>query len=523
MTPPDFLLERPVSEQAIGILRFAAFSLHLLFVLVTLGTAILSIAYFVNSWWRGKLNELRWDKEILRTFLAHKSLAVVLGVGPLLLIQVGHPVPFFSAINLMAPAWLLLIVLLVIAFLCMDFLGQRIEVHHYLHLVLGVVGQAALLAVPGIFVAVLVTAEHPERWAEIAANGYRLPLGLTIHWLFRYLHVLGASVVFAGLFHYFWSRPDETAKRASLLRWVAGGILFQFVLGVMLQTSMPRAPDFSTSAAVGTGVAGGVWLTAVVFRALVNRTPLNLVAAAPAAVVLLLGMLLARQFNQDRAFVPLTREADRLAVKYRERLAPYRSSALAIYEEEVRGRPDGQAVYTQSCAFCHGENADGRAAEARNLAIPAENLAEMRTTREHLRRVLLEGVPGTAMPRFGYFTRPTLDSVIDYLDEQYHVLQAAGPVPRDVAQEARQEARRIYDTACSVCHGPGGAPTELSRGFQPPPPNFSVYSMTPHRAFDVITNGYAGTMMPGFESVPQEVRWGLVEIVLGFPAQRTAQ
>jgi hypothetical protein len=42
--------------------------------------------------------------------------------------------------------------------------------------------------------------------------------------------------------------------------------------------------------------------------------------------------------------------------------------------------------------------------------------------------------------------------------------------------------------------------------------------MTPQRAFDVITSGYPGTMMPAFQDLPEDVRWGLVEVVLGLRA-----
>jgi hypothetical protein len=35
----------------------------------------------------------------------------------------------------------------------------------------------------------------------------------------------------------------------------------------------------------------------------------------------------------------------------------------------------------------------------------------------------------------------------------------------------------------------------------------------PARAFDVITNGYPGTMMAAFKDLPEDVRWGLVQAV----------
>ncbi len=49
------------------------------------------------------------------------------------------------------------------------------------------------------------------------------------------------------------------------------------------------------------------------------------------------------------------------------------------------------------------------------------------------------------------------------------------------------------------------------KGFQPSPPDFTVYSLSPARAFGVITNGYPGTAMSPFGSLTADVRWGLVE------------
>jgi hypothetical protein len=37
--------------------------------------------------------------------------------------------------------------------------------------------------------------------------------------------------------------------------------------------------------------------------------------------------------------------------------------------------------------------------------------------------------------------------------------------------------------------------------------------MTPARSFQVITQGYPGTMMPGFKELPEASRWGLVQAV----------
>ncbi len=177
----DLLIGKPIPETLLRGLLFTSFTLHMLFVLLTLGTAILALYYFVDSQYGGRAKELRFDKRILKTFMAHKSLAAVLGVAPLLLIQVGSTIPFFTALNLFAPYWMLLVVFLIIAFLSFDALGHKMYVHRYIHLALGVIALVFLLAVPGIFAAILTAYENPDRWQAIMNGGYRLTGVLAVH------------------------------------------------------------------------------------------------------------------------------------------------------------------------------------------------------------------------------------------------------------------------------------------------------------------------------------------------------
>ncbi len=119
----DIIIKQPLSEPLVRGLLFTTFTLHMIFVLFALGTGILALFYFIAAWWDGKLEDVRWDKEILRVFLAHKSLAVVLGVAALLAIQVGFTFPFFTAISIHAEFWMYLVIFFIIAFLFLDFPG----------------------------------------------------------------------------------------------------------------------------------------------------------------------------------------------------------------------------------------------------------------------------------------------------------------------------------------------------------------------------------------------------------------
>ena len=154
------------------------------------------------------------------------------------------------------------------------------------------------------------------------------------------------------------------------------------------------------------------------------------------------------------------------------------------------------------------------------MAIPPEHISAIRTTRRYLHTIISGGVFGSAMPYFTVFDSYKLDSLMDYLDEKYHVSSLPEPLPVKISDAIFQQAGKIYDETCSLCHGRDGRGSALSKGFQPSPPDFTVYSLSPERAFDVITNGYPGTAMSPFDSLTADVRFGLVKIINNKRSQR---
>jgi len=559
----DALLNRPMAEVVVRLLLFILFALHFLFVLFTIGTALQSVFYFIRYRWgrtshtpdgdqpmksnplptnqtgRSMIRtlpntdqemptseplptsavaahekEYAWGKQILYSFLGVKSLAVAFGVGALLLIELGLTVPFFTAINLLAPYWLLIIVFLIIAFLTLDLIGQNWDIRPYLHLGMGMVGLLFLLAVPGVFVAVLTTMEHPEYWQAIINNNYRLPGVLSLHWLFRYVHVIGASLVFGGALHYFLSSADQRQKRAEMLRWVVAGILVQFVLGILLYASLPRRPDMLINLLIVVAVtAAGILVWTVTFR---QSMPMH--ATVPLLLFVLLPMLLTRQALQDQGTLAFNVQLEQNAAVYRETIAQYSPQALQAYEANLNMRYDsGEAIYARSCAFCHGEQANGQGQEASKLTVPPEVLAAVRADRGYLDQLLRAGVLGTGMPYFTFLISSQVDALFGYLNSQYQMLEKPQPAQGQAIQTDVQKATGVYYGTCSNCHGGDGrAGTIFSKGFAPPPPDLTRYSLTPQRSFEVITNGYPGTLMVPFNNLPEDVRWGLVQVVEGF-------
>jgi mono/diheme cytochrome c family protein len=89
------------------------------------------------------------------------------------------------------------------------------------------------------------------------------------------------------------------------------------------------------------------------------------------------------------------------------------------------------------------------------------------------------------------------------LDDPARVLQGAGN----------------YDAMCAQCHlAPGMAPTELSRGLNPSPPNLTREPVNEAETFWVVKHGIKMTGMPAWgESMADEYIWNLAAFVKHLP------
>ena len=510
----DLPLARPLPDGWLHGLLFVSFTLHMLFVLITLGTAVLAVYFFVHfHWGAGLKRELDLDRRILRTFLAHKSLAVVLGVAPLLLMQVTFAISFFTAVNLLAPWWMCIIVLLIVAFLSFDIMGHGIKTHRRYHLLVAIIALSCLVTVPGILAAVLVVVENPDKWQAIALGGFHLSGQPAVHWFFRFLHVLGAGLVMGAAYHYFFTARMEDGKSA-LLRWMTAGILLQILLGAILYVSLLKRPDPAALVALIVGAVVAGLLSRTLLTAAFGASSLSLRVVVPLLMMVLVSMLLTRQMIQFREIVPLQQAVAANALEYKEVLLPETSGALDAYRASLAfSYNDAGTIYLRGCAFCHGKNADGNGIEAKNLIIPAENLMAVRTTRAYLYGIITGGVAGTGMGYFTVYDRYQVDDLMAYLSDKFGVLGEPAKIPAPVSPQGAAGADKVYTGACAPCHGVDGGGSPVAKGFRPPPPDLRFYGLVPGRAFEVITNGYPGTMMAAFKDLPEDVRWGLVQAI----------
>ncbi|MEA2642876.1 MAG: copper resistance protein [Chloroflexota bacterium] len=87
------------------------------------------------------------------------------------------------------------------------------------------------------------------------------------------------------------------------------------------------------------------------------------------------------------------------------------------------------------------------------------------------------------------------------------------PIP--VTAESLARGRAVYDQGCAVCHGVDGRGNGPSaQFFDPPPADLRLHMAQGHtdaQLFDWISNGMAGTGMPGFgRELAEDDRWHVI-------------
>ncbi len=119
---------------------------------------------------------------------------------------------------------------------------------------------------------------------------------------------------------------------------------------------------------------------------------------------------------------------------------------------------DGDTLYQQNCAVCHGAHGDGGVGVPLNLP---DFLAV--ASDDYLRKTLHEGRPGRVMPAFPALDEQAVDAIIGHIRSWS---EKPAPVYSDQALQGNAEhGSTLFATHCAACHGvhgQGGAGTGVT-------------------------------------------------------------
>ncbi|MBO1002280.1 cytochrome ubiquinol oxidase subunit I [Pseudogracilibacillus auburnensis] len=257
--PEDLELVIPGNVGFFEVLIVVSFLIHILFVNITVGSSALAVVQEIKG-----IRTKRAEDDMLAAQLAThtsilKSIAVVMGIAPLLLISVLYTQYFYPSTILIGKAWLSLLLILLVAFLFLyayKFTWDKMT--HIrkkrVHVLIGAVGSAMLLFVPLIFIVNVVSMLYPDMWEE--SKGFFHALTYYPQVWQRYIHFILASFAIAGFYLYFWNNrlqkkngKNEQSK-ANLcmqkqgkrlgLQVMIGTTALQFIAGTWLLMNFER-------------------------------------------------------------------------------------------------------------------------------------------------------------------------------------------------------------------------------------------------------------------------------------------
>ena len=203
---------------------------------------------------------------------------------------------------------------------------------------------------------------------------------------------------------------------------------------------------------------------------------------------------------------------------------------------------DGETIYNERCAVCHGDHGDGNGPVARYLdPRPRDftsNQFKFRTTasgelpvRDDVIKIVKQGVRGTAMPRWEeVLSQAEIEAVVDYVTQNfvpdwgtYEPTVIPIGSPPGVTDALIAQGQQLYqDLQCWRCHGQAG------RADGPSAPTLEDDFGFPIRAADLskawrykggselvdiyirFSTGLNGSPMPSFyDVISDEERWAL--------------
>lgn len=211
LIPDDITLAIPGNVGFFEVLIVVSFILHILFVNITIGSSVLAVGKEIQGMSKKDRKIDRIAQQLADHTSIMKSIAVVLGIAPLLLISVIYTQYFYSSTNLIGKAWLSLIALLITAFLILylyKFTWEKMRGgSKVLHVLIGATGSLILLFVPLIFIVNVVSMLYPTMWA--GSEGFFHSLTYYPQIWQRYFHFILASFATSGIYLYFYNRRAE--------------------------------------------------------------------------------------------------------------------------------------------------------------------------------------------------------------------------------------------------------------------------------------------------------------------------
>lgn len=356
--PISVPLDLPAAIWFLKFVLVAFFLVHILFINFMIGGTFWTV--FFRMLGREDPFYSRLARDMGKTVTVTKSMAVVIGVAPLLAISLLYTNFFYSANNITAPLWLSIIWLVALAFIALYIYKYTWDSEKYskrFKYFWGVLAFSIFCFVPVIFLSNINLMLYPDQWKNVY-NFWQAIWAPNV--IPRYLHFMNASFALTGFFAYGYfyykgrNKPDETEyyKRAGRLgmKWALVATVLQLLFGVLNYGTLPVVAD---SVLVLILIICAVIFAGVAVFMLANNLygsrffkPMYVFATILIVVSL---MVTLRHEVRENALREPKKILARKTEHYRTRLASFMKSYSSTGEITIAG----ETVFQEVCTACH--------------------------------------------------------------------------------------------------------------------------------------------------------------------------
>ena len=370
--PKDIPLPLPLPEWLLVVLLVFSFLLHIIFVNLMIGGTVLTLWSQIKGLKDKDYHILA--HEISRTITVNKSLAVVLGVAPLLSINALYSIYFYSANALTGTMWISIIPLVTIAFLLTylnKYTWKLLDNNKALHIAIIGTATVIFLFIPLIFLVNINLMLFPEKWGGI--KGFLSAL-LLPNVFPRYLHFICASMAVTGLFLFWYmgrkSYPFETyftnltryeiKKKAYSLTLAASAT--QFIIGPLVLLTLPTKgigwnliAIIVTGALIAVPAMWGIWKAITGPEEDINKH-FGKIVMALSITVLFMGS--GRHIYRANALAPHQKLVALKTAAFEKlsadaRLNPVEEKEDIKLDSSLGAVAKGAAIFKANCSVCH--------------------------------------------------------------------------------------------------------------------------------------------------------------------------
>lgn len=426
--PKDIPLPLPLPEWLLVVILVFSFLLHILFINLMIGGSVLTFWYEL----RGKKNK-DYDKlarEIAATITVNKSMAVVLGVAPLLSINVLYTLYFYSSNALTGNIWISVVPWVAISFLILylhKYSWDRLADNKSMHLGILAIGIFSFLLIPFIFLTNINLMLFPEKWGEVEGFFSAMTLPNVFP---RYFHFITASMAVTGFFLAWWFgrktfqtkiqfenlQKNEIKKQMLNLALVATGM--QFIFGPLLFLTLPAKGV--TWGLFWVILAGATIAVVILFQLwkMINE-PEKVPGKRFYMVVGLFTILVAfmgtgRHLYRENALETHKQMmAERTAAHWEEVRKAHENLLLPQVESEAGSFTPGQDIFETNCAICHASTTRLIGPAMAEAAPVYEN--DIDALKEWIKNPGRKRMDYPPMAGFPHFTEKQLSDVASYV------------------------------------------------------------------------------------------------------------